>query len=191
MAKRTFTDAELKAMGCPCSCLLCVRQLNDIFYDLFGDLLVVDVNERTHHIFWHWKCVNSYAIGSVALINGHGKNFTMRYPSRSMFSKNFYGELQGNVSAKDYVIYKTCDSGLVVYGSCYPLEYKDMPSIIETWKKFLRTADAVEDSFKLLREEKLKYEIMVQKGQQDLFNHSVSILQKMEAIDKAQIKGLA
>jgi hypothetical protein len=191
MAKTTFTDAELKAMGCPCSCLLCVRQLNDIFYDLFGDLLVVVPNDRTHHIFWHWKRIDSYPLGSVAMINGGGKNFTMRVPSRSMFNKNFYEEFQGNVSAKDYVISKTCDSGLVSYGYCYPLEYKDMASIIETWKKFLKTADAVEESFKVLREEKLKYEIMVQKGQQDLYNHSVSILQKMEAIDKAQIKGLA
>lgn len=191
MAKTTFTDAELKAMGCPCSCLLCVRQLNDIFYDLFGDLLVVDYNDRTHHIFWHWKRIDSFPLGSVALINGHGKNFTMRYPSRSMFSKTNYEEFKGSVSARDYVISKACDTGLVVYGSCYPLEYKDMASILETWQKFLKTADAVEDSFKALREEKLKYDIMVQKGQQDLFNHSVSILQKMEAIDKAQIKGLA
>lgn len=191
MAKTTFTDAELKAMGCPCSCLLCVRQLNDIFYDLFGDYLVVDHNERLNNIFWHWKTVNSMALGAVALINGKGKNFTMRIPSRSMFNKTFYKEFQGNVSAKDYVINMTCDSGLVIYGSCYPLEYKNIADYIESWKKFLKTADAVEESFKLLREEKLKYEIMVQKGEQDLFNHSVSILQKMEAIDKAQIKGLA
>lgn len=184
-------DAELKAMGCPCSCLLCVRQLNDIFYDLFGDLLVVDWNPTAHHIFWHWKRVDSYPLGSVAMINGHGSNFTMRFPTSSMFNKSLYGEFQGNVSAKDYVINHTCESGLVAHGYCYPLDYKDMASIIETWKKFLKTADAVEESFKVLREEKLKYEIMVQKGQQDLYNHSVSILQKMEAIDKAQIKGLA